>query len=119
MSWNYNMAEGQTAFPSDMASYNQMQNIPGIGYGNMMAEGQSLPNQQPQQQMQDPMAQYQEQMRRQQMYKMMGQGLMGAGKNMQMQMPSGNTAQIIRDQGGPRMQQNPQQQMAQALRRRG
>ena len=89
------------------------------GMGNpmdmsQMAQGGANPSQP----MQNPMAQYQEQMKRQQMMKMMGQGLMGAGKGMQMPMPSGNTSQIIRDQGGPRMQPNQQQQMAQALRNR-
>lgn len=113
------MAEGQTPFANDMAQYNQIQGIPGIGYGNMMAQGQSVPGQAMQQQpMQDPMAAYMEQMRQQKAMKMMGQGISNIGKGMQQPMPSGNTAQIIRDQGGPRYTGNQQQQMAQMLRRR-
>lgn len=51
-----------------------------------------------------------------QAYKMMA----GAMQNMmpRQQMPSGNTAQIMRDQNQFRFAGNPQQQMAQALRRR-
>ena len=50
--------------------------------------------------------------------KMMAQGVQGMGRGMQMQMPSGNTAQIMRDQNQFRYAGTPQQQMAQALRRR-
>ncbi len=75
----------------------------------------------PQQVQNDPvaqrMAQAQEQQRNQAAMKMMGQGIANMGRN-QMAMPSGNTAQIMRDQGGPRMQGNQQQMMAQMLRRR-
>lgn len=66
---------------------------------------------------QQQMAAAQEQQRQAAAYKMMGQGIQNYAKGMQMPMPSGNTAQIMRDQGGPRMQGN-QQQMAQMLRRR-
>ena len=40
------------------------------------------------------------------------------GRGMQQQMPSGNTAQIMRDQNQFRFAGTPQQQMANALRRR-
>ena len=52
-------------------------------------------------------------------YRMMAGALQGMARPQQM--PSGNTAQIIRDNNQFRFagqQQNPQQQMAQALRRR-
>ena len=49
-------------------------------------------------------------------FKRLAQGMQGMGRGMQQQMPSGNTAQIIRDQNQFRF---PQQQMAQALRNRG
>ena len=49
-------------------------------------------------------------------YKMIAQGIQGMAPRQQM--PSGNTAQIIRDQNQFRFAGNPQQQMAQALRRR-
>ena len=61
----------------------------------------------------------QDQQNRQNAYKMMAQGIQGMGRNMQMQMPSGNTAQIMRDQNQFRFAGTPQQQMAQALRNRG
>ena len=60
----------------------------------------------------------QDQQNRQNAYKMMAQGIQGMGRNMQMQMPSGNTAQIMRDQNQYRFAGTPQQQMANALRRR-
>lgn len=78
--------------------------------------------QQPQAMQNDPvqqqMAAMQEQQNQANAYKMMGQGIQNYARGMQQPMPSGNTAQIIRDQGGPRMQGNQQQQMAQMLRRR-
>lgn len=49
--------------------------------------------------------------------RIMAQGIQGMGRN-QMAMPSGNTAQIIRDSNQFRFAGNPQQQMAQALRNR-
>ena len=55
------------------------------------------------------------------MYRMASGALQGMGRGMQQQMPSGNTAQIMRDQNQFRfagMQQNPQM-LAQALRNRG
>lgn len=67
---------------------------------------------------QQQMAAMQEQQNQANAYKMMGQGIQNYARGMQQPMPSGNTAQIIRDQGGPRMQGNQQQQMAQMLRRR-
>ena len=51
-------------------------------------------------------------------YKMMAQGVQNMGRGMQMQMPSGNTAQIMRDQNQFRFAGTPQQQMANALRNR-
>lgn len=60
----------------------------------------------------------QDQQNRQNAYKMMAQGIQGMGRNMQMQMPSGNTAQIMRDQNQFRFAGTPQQQMANALRNR-
>lgn len=68
---------------------------------------------------QQQMQAYQDQMRQQQMYKMMGQEIQNYAKGMQQPMPSGNTAQIMRDPNQFRMAGNPQQQMAQALRQRG
>ncbi len=53
------------------------------------------------------------------MMKMAGQAMQGFGRGMQQQMPSGNTAQIMRDQNQFRFAGTPQQQMAQALRQRG
>ena len=55
------------------------------------------------------------------MYRMAAGALQRMGRGMQQQMPSGNTAQIMRDQNQFRfagMQQNPQM-LAQALRNRG
>ena len=51
-------------------------------------------------------------------YRMMAQGMQNMGRGMQQQMPSGNTAQIMRDQNQFRFAGTPQQQMANALRRR-
>ena len=53
------------------------------------------------------------------MYRMAAGALQGMGRGMQTQMPSGNTAQIMRDQNQFRFAGTPQQQMAQALRNRG
>lgn len=95
------------------------------GWGNLgmnaqaMNAADAMPNQTPQQ---DPVAAYMEQMRQQQAMKMIGQGVSNMGKGMQMQMPSGNTAQIMRDQSRPQFAGylgGPQQQMAMALRNRG
>ena len=81
----------------------------------MMNAADAMPNQSPKQ---DPMAAYMEQMRQQQAMKIMGQGIANMGKGSQMQMPSANTAQIMRDQNQFRFAGTPQQQMANALRRR-
>lgn len=81
--------------------------------------GQPMIQQQP---TQDPMAAYQDQMRQQKMYEIMGKGIQGMGRSMQQPMPSGNTAQIMRDQSRPQFAGyvgSPQQQMAMALRNRG
>ena len=53
------------------------------------------------------------------MYRMAAGALQRMGRGMQQQMPSGNTAQIMRDQNQFRFAGTPQQQMAQALRNRG
>lgn len=55
-------------------------------------------------------------------YRIMAQGIQGMGRGMQQPMPSGNTAQIMRDQSRPQFAGyvgSPQQQMAMALRNRG
>ena len=52
------------------------------------------------------------------MYRMATGALQRMGRGMQQQMPSGNTAQIMRDQNQFRFAGTPQQQMANALRRR-
>ena len=52
------------------------------------------------------------------MYRMAAGALQGMGRGMQQQMPSGNTAQIIRDNNQFRFAGTPQQQMANALRNR-
>lgn len=67
---------------------------------------------------QQQMAAAQEQQRQAAAYKMMGQGIQNYAKGMQQPMPSGNTAQIMRDPNQFRMAGNQQQQMAQMLRRR-
>ena len=69
--------------------------------------------------MEQKMAAMQDQQRQQAAMNMMAKGIQGMGRGMQMQMPSGNTAQIMRDQNRFSYTQNPQQQMAQALRNRG
>lgn len=84
-------------------------------FQNPMSNMQAQQNMQvnaPAQAMQD----MQDKANQMQAYKMMAQGIQGMGKGMQM--PSGNTAQIIRDQNQFRFAGTPQQQMAQALRRR-
>lgn len=111
MTIDYNPTMPQSSMPLQM--YPQESMMGNAQYNQLMNAQQA-----PQQPMQDPMAQYQEQMRRQKAMQMMGQGIANMGRGMQQPMPSGNTAQIIRDQGGPRMQGNQQQQMAQMLRRR-
>jgi len=68
---------------------------------------------------QQQMAAAQEQQNQANAYKMMGQGIQNMARGMQQPMPSGNTAQIMRDPNQFRMAGTQQQQMAQALRRRG
>lgn len=87
---------------------------------------QAQPTQQPQAMqapqadpVQQQMAAAQEQQRQAAAYKMMGQGIQNYAKGMQQPMPSANTAQIMRDPNQFRMAGTQQQQMAQALRRRG
>ncbi len=63
------------------------------------------------------MQEMEEQRRREKAMGIMAQGIQGMGRN-QMAMPSGNTAQIIRDQNQFRFAGTPQQQMANALRNR-
>lgn len=109
MEFNPNMP--QSGMPLQMYQQDSMMGNP--QYNQLMnAQGMQ------QQPMQDPMAAYMEQMRQQKAMNMMGQGIQNYANGMQRPMPSGNTAQIMRDQGGPRMQGNQQQQMAQMLRRR-
>lgn len=94
------------------------QSIPGMNM-DVMRQAQMMPNQMtaPQQGMnpQDKMA----------AYRMMAGALQGMAPRQQI--PSGNTAQIMRDQSRPQFAgyigggqvMNPQQQMAMALRNRG
>ena len=87
--------------------------IPGMN-NELMGLAKGLPNQA--QQMTQPQG-----MSEMDMYRMAAGALQGMGRGMQQQMPSGNTAQIMRDQNQFRfagMQQNPQM-LAQALRNRG
>ncbi len=111
MTIDYDPTMPQSSMPLQMYPQQSMMGNP--QYNQLMNAQQA-----PQQPMQDPMQQYMEQMRRQKAMQMMGQGIANMGRGMQQPMPSGNTAQIMRDQGGPRMQGNQQQMMAQMLRRR-
>ena len=121
-------------FNPNMMSLNDLASISPMGGAAMGAYGALLPDQMKQGMMnqlpmgminrdgQQFMGQQQPQMPQQgmsqsDMMKMAGQALQGFGRN-QMQMPSGNTAQIIRDSNQFRFAGNPQQQMAQALRNR-
>ena len=85
-----------------------------------MQGAQAMPNQYPGsgQEMADKMIAADESKRNMDAMRMMAQGVQGMGRGMQMQMPSGNTAQIIRDNNQFRFAGTPQQQMANALRRR-
>lgn len=109
---NYDHSMPQSSMPLQMYPQESMMGNPQY---NQLMNAQSAP----QQPMQDPMQQYMEQMQRQKAMQMMGQGIANMGKSMQQQMPSGNTAQIMRDQSRPQFVGSPQQQMAQALRNRG
>ena len=95
------------------------QAIPGMNM-DMMNSARMMPNQYPGsgQEIADKVAAADQAKGQMDAYKMMAQGVQGMGRNMQMQMPSGNTAQIMRDQNQFRFAGTPQQQMAQALRRR-
>ena len=103
----------------DMAgnAIDQYRNL-GMNTG-VMQGAQAMPNQYPGsgQEMADKMAAADESRNNMAAMRTMAQGMQGIGRN-QMQMPSGNTAQIIRDQNQFRFAGTPQQQMAQALRRR-
>jgi hypothetical protein len=83
-----------------------------------MQAAKMLPNQYPGsgQEMADKLAAAGQDKRNLDAMKMMAQGVQSLGRGMAM--PSGNTAQIIRDQNQFRFAGNPQQQMAQALRNR-
>ena len=102
----------------------QMLNIPGKVFPGMnndvMEQAKGMPNQYPGsgQEMADKINAADKAKGEMDAYKMMAQGIQGAARNMQMPMPSGNTAQIMRDQNQFRFAGTPQQQMAQALRRR-
>ena len=104
------------ALPSGMRE-GMLNAIPGMN-NEVMEQSKMLPNQYPgsAQETIDKAAADKGQM---DAYKMMAQGIQSAGRGMQQQMPSGNTAQIIRDNNQFRFAGNPQQQMAQALRNRG
>lgn len=95
---------------------NQPQQQPQVAQGQMQPQAQ--PEAMQNDAVQQKMAEMQAQQNQANAYKMMGQGIQSYARGMQQPMPSGNTAQIMRDQGGPRMQGNQQQQMAQMLRRR-
>jgi len=95
------------------------QMIPGMN-NDVMQQAQMMPNQYPGsgQEIADKIAAADQAKSNMDAYKIMAQGIQGMGRGMQMQMPSGNTAQIIRDNNQFRFAGTPQQQMAQALRRR-
>ena len=104
----------------DMAG-NAVDNWKNLGMNTGVMQGaQAMPNQYPGsgQEMADKMAAADQAKGNMDAMKMMAQGIQGMGRSMQMPMPSGNTAQIMRDQNQFRFAGTPQQQMAQALRRR-
>ena len=96
----------------------------GLGMNpDVMQGGQmNMQNQQPMPQAQlnynDQIKAIQDQQQNDQAMKIMGQGIQNYASSMKQPMPSGNTAQIMRDQNQFRFAGTPQQQMAQALRRR-
>ena len=110
------------ALPQDLR--NNMMNLPNQmmpGMNNdVMQQAQMMPNQYPGsgQEMMDKVNAADQAKGQMDAYKMMAQGVQNTARNMQMPMPSGNTAQIMRDQNQFRFAGTPQQQMAQALRRR-
>jgi hypothetical protein len=103
----------------DMAgnAIDQYRNL-GMNTG-VMQGAQAMPNQYPGsgQEMADKMIAADESKRNMDAMRMMAAGIQGMGRN-QMTMPSGNTAQIIRDSNQFRFAGTPQQQMANALRNR-
>ena len=99
------------------------QQMPGMNT-DVMQQAQMMPNQYPgsNQAIMDRVAAADQAKNQMDAYRMMAQGIQGMGRGMQMQMPSGNTAQIFRDQSRPQFAGyagSPQQQMAMALRNRG
>ena len=106
----------QAFAPNELANYNIPQNLGGL---EMMGQFQQGVPQNPQQAANLVAPQDNQAMSKMDVYRMMAQGIQGMGKGMQQQMPSANTAQIIRDQNQFRFAGTPQQQMAQALRKRG
>lgn len=96
------------------------QMMPGMN-NDVMQQAKMMPNQYPGsgQEIADKVAAADQAKSNMDAYKIMAQGIQGMGRGMQMQMPSGNTAQIIRDSNQFRFAGTPQQQMAQALRQRG
>jgi hypothetical protein len=91
----------------------------GMNQDAMQGGSMYMKNQYPgsSQEMADKMAASDQEKRNLNAMKLMAAGVQGMGRN-QMAMPSGNTAQIIRDQNQFRFAGTPQQQMAQALRNR-
>ena len=122
---NTSLIAPQDAMPQAGGMYGNNQAWGNYGMNTQaMDSAQMLPNQTPTQPMtfEQKMAAMQEQQRQANAYKMMGQGIANMGKGMQMPFPSGNTAQIMRDQSRPQFAGyigSPQQQMANALRNRG
>lgn len=91
---------------------------------DVMQQAQMMPNQYPDsnQAIMDRVAAADQAKNQMDAYRIMAQGIQGMGRGMQQQMPSGNTAQIMRDQSRPQFAGyvgSPQQQMAMALRNRG
>ena len=115
---------------NDLASISPMSGAAMGAYGAMLPDGmkQGMMSQLPMGMMnrdgqafmgRQPMEAPEQGMDQMAMMKMAGQAMQGFGRGMQQQMPSGNTAQIIRDSNQFRFAGSPQQQMAQALRQRG
>jgi hypothetical protein len=120
-------------FNPNMMSLNDLANVSPMGGAAMGAYGALLPDQMKQSMMQMPMGMInrdgQMMMGQQQpmtapqdnamdkmaAYRMMSQGLQGMAPKQQMQQPQ---LQVMRDQNQFRFAGTPQQQMAQALRRR-
>ena len=88
-------------------------NKAGWNYGQPLGQPQSAEDK-----MAAMMQADQEQRRQQAAMGIMAKGIQGMAQGMKQQMPSANTAQIIRDNNQFRFAGTPQQQMANALRRR-